>query len=118
MAKKKIAKKKPIEGDSSLTFEAALAELEQVVADLEGGELGLEESLQRYEQGVARLKQCQLQLAAAEQKIELLSGLDASGAPITRPLDDAGDPPSRAGKRSAGPPANRGSGVDDGSRLF
>lgn len=115
MAKKKTAKKKTPSADASgLTFEAALAELEQVVTDLESGELGLDESLQKYEQGVARLEQCQERLAAAEQKIELLSGVDAEGNPVTRPLDDAGEAPSRSAKRSAG----RGRGVDDGSRLF
>ena len=75
---------------SDITFEDALARLERVVHDLEEGRLGLSESLKRYEEGIAYLNVCQDELAAAERKVELLSGFDAEGNPITKPLvDDA-----------------------------
>ena len=45
---------------SPLSFEAALTELESVVARLEQGELSLEETLQRFEQGVALTRTCQI----------------------------------------------------------
>lgn len=69
------------------TFEAALAELQRIVADLENGSVGLEESLARFERGVALLKTCYATLEQAEQRIELLVGAGADGAPLTQPFD-------------------------------
>ena len=54
-------------------FEAALAELEQIVARLEQGELPLDESLRQFERGVLLTRQCQKALAQAEQKIRILA---------------------------------------------
>jgi len=62
---------KPVD---DLTFGAALAELEQIVKALESGQLELEDSLDRYERGVALLKACKSRLAAAEQKVTMLVG--------------------------------------------
>lgn len=72
-----------------LSFEEALAQLEQIVRKLEEGQLGLTESLSEYEAGVRHLQQCYTALEKAERKIELLSGVDAAGNPITKPFDDA-----------------------------
>jgi exodeoxyribonuclease VII small subunit len=64
-----------------LTFGAALGELEQIVRALESGQLELEESLERYERGVALLRACQAKLATAEQRITMLVGeLESDGA--------------------------------------
>jgi exodeoxyribonuclease VII small subunit len=117
MAKKKVAKSKSDER----SFEQSLGELEQIVADLEGGELGLDEALEAYEKGVRRLKQCQARLEAAERRIELLSGVDAEGNPVTRPLDEPMDesPEGEAASRSRKRTSQQGSGgVDDRGRLF
>lgn len=57
-----------------LTFGAALAELEQIVRSLESGQLELEESLARYERGVALLRACQSKLGEAEQRVRMLIG--------------------------------------------
>ena len=54
-------------------FEAALAELEQIVQRLEQGELSLEESLRQFERGVELTRGCQKALRQAEQKIQILS---------------------------------------------
>jgi exodeoxyribonuclease VII small subunit len=70
-----------------LTFEQALAQLEEIVRDLEDGQTGLEESLARYEQGVGLLKRCYGQLRQAEQRILLLTGADADGNPVTEPFE-------------------------------
>ena len=70
------------------SFESALAELETIVHQLEEGDLGLAESLAQYEQGVKHLKHCYQLLKAAEQKIELLTGVSESGSPITEPFRD------------------------------
>ena len=79
------------DGDSAsqLSFEDALKRLEQIVHCLEEGEVGLEESLERYEEGVKLLRQSYDLLQRAERRIELLSGLDAEGNPITQPFDDS-----------------------------
>ncbi len=57
---------------SELKFEAALAELEQIVQNMEGGRLPLEESLEAYRRGAELLKHCQQQLGDAERKIQVL----------------------------------------------
>lgn len=58
----------------SVTFGVALAELEDIVRELEGGELELEESLERYERGVALLRACRARLADAQQRVTMLVG--------------------------------------------
>lgn len=57
-----------------LSFGAALAELEQIVRALEGGQLELEDGLARYERGVALLRACQEKLAGAQQRVTSLIG--------------------------------------------
>ncbi|QPH52554.1 exodeoxyribonuclease VII small subunit [Pontivivens ytuae] len=54
---------------SEMSFEAAMAELEKVVAQLEGGDVPLDQSIALYERGAALKKHCEQQLAAAEEKI-------------------------------------------------
>ena len=58
--------------DKSPDFEKSLAELEQIVARMEAGELSLDESLQQFERGVVLARACQQALQVAEQKVELL----------------------------------------------
>jgi exodeoxyribonuclease VII small subunit len=85
-----MSKKKSTPRDEcAASFEESLEELEKIVADLESGKLGLSEALARYEQGVKHLKSCQELLERAERKIELLSGIDADGNPITEPFEEA-----------------------------
>ncbi len=60
----------PIE---SLSFEAALAELEKIVHALESGAAPLHESIQTYERGVNLKKHCEKKLADAQMKIEKIS---------------------------------------------
>lgn len=70
-----------------LTFETALAELEQVLRCLEDGTTTLDESLTRYERGVALLKHCYGQLRDAEARIALLTGEHADGNPVLEPFE-------------------------------
>ena len=88
MGKKKHVRSKPTD-EPEVDFETALAKLEQVVADLEQGRLGLSESLARYEEGVRHLKWCYQLLEDAEKKIALLRGVDANGNVVTEPFDEA-----------------------------
>jgi exodeoxyribonuclease VII small subunit len=53
-------------------FESALEDLEQVVEQLESGELSLEDSLAAFEKGVGLVKFCNQKLNEVEKKIELL----------------------------------------------
>jgi exodeoxyribonuclease VII small subunit len=62
----------PSDDPSGASFESALAELEQRVKRLEGGELPLEEALALFEQGVALAQRCHEQLEAAEQRVSQL----------------------------------------------
>ena len=64
-----------------LTFEQSLAQLEQIVRDLEDAQLGLDEALAKYEVGVGLIKSCQAQLRQAEQRILLLTGVE-EGQPV------------------------------------
>jgi len=57
-----------------LSFGEALGELEGIVSTLESGQLELEESLSRYERGVALLRALQAKLADAQQKVTVLIG--------------------------------------------
>ena len=66
-------------------FEAALAELEQIVLRLEQGDLPLEESLRQFERGVALTRSCQKALRQAEQKIRVLAK-GADGEPVEQDL--------------------------------
>jgi exodeoxyribonuclease VII small subunit len=79
----------PPSDGASPTFEGALAELQQIVHDLEEGDLGLEPSLVRFEEGIRLLRSCCRILEEAEQKIEILTGTDAAGNPVTEPFDAA-----------------------------
>jgi len=67
------------------SFEDALAELEQILAAIEGGELGLEESLVKYERGNFLIQHCRGVLNTAEKQIELLSK-SADGGLASTPL--------------------------------
>lgn len=72
--------------ESALPFEAALVRLEQVVRQLESGEIPLEEALALFQEGVGLVRQCNGQLDTAEARIEkLLTAPD--GSLTTQPLD-------------------------------
>jgi exodeoxyribonuclease VII small subunit len=56
----------------TLTFDGALAELERTVAELEAGGLPLEQTIARYERGVALERRCEQLLADAELRVRRL----------------------------------------------
>jgi exodeoxyribonuclease VII small subunit len=66
---------------SALTFEQAFAALERVVAELEGGDLTLEQSLALFERGAALAQLCERRLDEAEQKVSQL-GTGPDGMPV------------------------------------
>ena len=71
---------------NKLTFEKALAELEQIVQKLEGGAVPLEESVTIYERGEALKRRCEELLRQAEARVEKIT-LDAGRPAGTEPLD-------------------------------
>lgn len=69
------------------TFEEAMARLETIVAQLEKGDLPLEESLALFEEGAGLMKLCTKALDQAEQKVmKLLPG--AGGMPTTEEMEE------------------------------
>lgn len=59
--------------EARLTFEQALEQLEKIVAQIEEGKVSLEESIEKYAQGIKLIKQCRAILDKAEKKIQLLA---------------------------------------------
>jgi len=55
------------------SFEQAVTELEQILSDLEAGQVPLEQAMARYQRGTALLSYCRVVLSDAERKIEELS---------------------------------------------
>ena len=74
------------EPDKLKEFEKSLQRLEKIVGRMESGELGLEESLAQFEQGIKLAKACQDTLANAELKVEQL--IEQNGLQQTVPLED------------------------------
>lgn len=74
-----------------LPFESALAQIEQIIARIESGEVGLEESLAEYERGVTLINHCRGKLDAARQKVEdLTRKLQQHDAPTDDGADEGG----------------------------
>ncbi len=59
--------------DKTLSFEEALKRLEKITAEIERGEVGLEESIAKYEEGMKLINRCRNMLTKAEQRIQKLS---------------------------------------------
>jgi len=72
-----------------LDFEAALAELEQLVSQMEAGDLTLEASLAAFERGVKLTRQCQAALRNAELKVQQLTRDDTLEDLDVEDLNDA-----------------------------
>jgi len=72
---------------AAMSFEKALAELEQIVAKLESGQAPLAESIAIYERGEALKSHCETLLKTAEARIEKIT-LSREGKPVgVEPLD-------------------------------
>ena len=74
-----------------IKFEDALQRLEQIVDQLEGGDLALDDSLKVFEEGVALARRCAKYLEEAEKRIELLTK-DESGLLKAEPFEWDKDP--------------------------
>ena len=66
--------KKPAAEPASVSFESAMAELEQLVAKMESGELPLEASVAAYQRGSELVQYCAAQLERIEKQVKVLEG--------------------------------------------
>lgn len=89
--------------EPDLSFEQSIERLHAIVAELEGGEISLEDSLARYEQGMKLVAACHKTLTGAEQRIRQLTGFSDDGSAETAPFDGTAtvDQVSGAGRRDA-----------------
>ncbi len=71
------------------TFENALTRLEQITAELEDGDLSLEKSLKKFDEGIGLVEYCNDTLTDAKAKVELL--LEKKGEITATPFDELED---------------------------
>ncbi len=76
-----------------IKFEEALKKLEKIVSDLEAGDMSLEDSLSKYEEGIRLSKLCSRQLEAAKSKVELL--MKSGGKFDIKPFDEPSEDKAR-----------------------
>ena len=70
---------------NDLSFEAALARLEEIVGSLEGGTAALDDSLALFEEGVALVRLCNGKLDGAQQRIRIVT--EENGTSVEKPFD-------------------------------
>ena len=76
----------PEDDVGQLSFEDALAELDQIVRGLEGGTLKLDAAVQAFERGVKLRRHCEAKLAEAEQRVQAIVAA-GDGSVSLRPAD-------------------------------
>lgn len=81
-----MAKKSAADSGPQPSFEDALKRLETIVEELEGGELSLEDSIARYEEGMKLSRRLTQQLDEAEKRIERLVE-NPDGSTVTEPME-------------------------------
>jgi exodeoxyribonuclease VII small subunit len=104
--------------EEALPFEEALEQIQQIGRELEDGSLGLEESLERFESGIRLIRQCHATLERAEQRIKILTDVDAEGNPKLEDFDATAT--LQQNKQSAGRRKKKSEDTsdDDPSSLF
>lgn len=70
---------------AKMSFEDALAQLEEIVRNLEGGDSALDDAITAYERGAALKRHCETQLRQAQVRVEKIS-LGADGTPEAEPV--------------------------------
>ena len=72
-----------------IDFESSLEQLQQLVEQMEEGELSLEDSLKAFEKGIKLTRECQQALQEAEQKVQML--MESNGELQTEPFSEDED---------------------------
>lgn len=67
-----------------MDFEKKLGRLEEIVEQMEKGDLALDDSLKLFEEGVKLSRECQLKITEAEGRVKVLLGIDQDGNPQTK----------------------------------
>lgn len=85
------------ESPEPLKFEQAMQRLDGIVDAMERGDIGIEESIQKFDEAMKLAAHCRKVLDDAEQRIRVIQ-LDAAGKPVATPLEGSAgdDPPSAA----------------------
>lgn len=119
-----MAKKKSDPKPDKLNFEDALGELEEVVQQLEMGNLALDETLATYEKGVRLLKNCHRHLGKAERKVQILMNQSEDGDQL-EDFDDgataessSGSSPRRSQKKKKETTQPSGEKTEDSARRY
>jgi len=73
------------------TLESALAQLERITTELEDGDLSLEDSLKKFDEGIGLVKFCNGKLEEARARVDLLLKQDGSLASVDFNEDERGD---------------------------
>ena len=79
-------------------FEEALARLEKLVAEMESGKLGLDDTMQRFAEGMTLAESCTRKLNEAEKKVEILLKKNSAGDPHWRAFRPAEPTPRPDGE--------------------
>lgn len=85
-----MATRKTTASSAEPAFEQDLERLEQLVADMEKGDLPLDELMKRFEEGMGLVHRCSGKLADVERKVEILLQQSAEGEPKTKPFEPEG----------------------------
>ncbi|RJP34445.1 MAG: exodeoxyribonuclease VII small subunit [Phycisphaerales bacterium] len=86
-----------------LTFEEALEQLESIARQIESGQIGLEDSIARYEEGMGLIRHCREVLARAEMRIQKIQ-LDDEGRLQAEPMSAGAADEAAAGSEVNAPP--------------
>ncbi len=113
MAKKKKAD--PASADEP-AFEDAMQELEAIVGRLEQGGGALEEALEDYARAIGLMKACHQKLEGVERRVEILSGVDREGNPISEKMQESDE--SLEKKRTSRSAKRTAKSDDDSAGLF
>ena len=98
-----MTKAKAVSLPKNLTFEKALARLQEIVGELEDPEKGLESSLTLFEEGVALSKFCRAKIDEIQSRVEVVlketpEGFETRGFGESGEADEAGDDDEEDGK--------------------
>jgi exodeoxyribonuclease VII small subunit len=95
------------------SFEDLMERLEEIAAELESGELGLQKAIERYEEGVRCYGECHRILTSAEKKVEILTRTQ-EGTLEAKPFEEAAEPDEEGGETEKKADPARG---EDAGRL-
>ncbi|MEO7166298.1 MAG: exodeoxyribonuclease VII small subunit [Spartobacteria bacterium] len=73
---------------AAANFEQAMKRLEEIVEQMESGDLPLEDLIVRYEEGMKLVRVCQERLASAEKRIEIITR-NSAGQPVVQEFEPA-----------------------------